>query len=513
MEKAILLSVLGLLALVSLYSIIFANILLKKHAGSKKIADAAKEIESVIRAQYKKNIYSFSMLAIVLFTAIIYAFGWQAAVSFLVPAVLIPFVDYLLLNYSNSTTSRMVEMIRSKQKNVLATIINSSFSSIAILLALVIILGLLTQLIFNGSATILSFALGAIFASIFAWRSSKTMLVSISAVSIALCDIYFAKFLPGNTSAALIPAGIFSAGLLFSFASLNLSQLLIARGKEKVAQFFEPIIFFLLSAVTFLALFWLVSDRNFSQIIWPGAAYLAGSIIAIFTLYFTKLKTIVSAIAVALVIIAFDFFSGISGIAHAGLGFASLLVPVTVYNLVRFQIKNIAAVANEAEIASEPLGLINPVKSKNYLISICAVFGLGFLAYYTMQTNATLTLNDPKLFAGLMLGGIGAYLANSEIAKNKLFLSAASILALVATGIVLGPVYLAGAVAGAIMVNLFVGQTANEEILSAAIITVLISTLVENPFSSLVRSIIAGSILIIIAAYYFIAKFYGRRAE
>lgn len=513
MEKAILLSIFGLLALTSLYSLVSAKILLKKHTGSKKIADAAKDIETLIRDEYKTKIYSFSMVAIVLFTAIIYTFGWQAAVCFLASAVLIPIIDYFLLNFSISSTPRIVEMMRAKEKNFQSTILNSSFSSIAILTSLVVVLGLLVQLIFNGSATILSFALGTIFASIYAWRSSKTMLVSVSAVTIALCDIYFPKFLSGNTTAALIPAAIFSTGLIFSFVSLKLGHLISSKGKEKIAQYLEPIVFFLLSSAIFIFLFWSTNNRDFNQMLWPSAAYLAGVLIAIFSIYLTKLKIIVPAIAVVLVVIASDSFSGISGIAYATLGFSSLSVPVAIYNLIRFQIKNVVAVANEAEIPSEFLAETNKIKSKNYLTAICAMFGFGFLAYYTMQTNANLTLNDPKLIAGLLLGGIGAYLANSEIVKSKLFLSVASLVAVVATGVILGPVYLAGAVAGAILLNLFVGQSANMEILSVAIITVLISALVENPFSLLVRSIIAGSILIIFAVYLFTLKFYGRRTE
>jgi hypothetical protein len=166
--------------------------------------------------------------------------------------------------------------------------------------------------------------------------------------------------------------------------------------------------------------------------------------------------------------------------------------------------------ARENIKSAEPQGL----KTAVFFVSTFGAAAILVLACYFHKLGGfNFSLSDPKLFSGLLFGGAGVYLLGSDLFRDKIWRIFIAIFGPILAGLIFGPIFLAGVLAGAILIELLVTQNVGAEVLLAAISTGLAFIYIETSYSIITRAIIAGAVVIVIALYLIIRDVYGTKLE
>ena len=516
MYNVVLIGVFALSALGIISALIFLRLAGKKVQISKRISDAQKLISADSKKKYIFDLKNYAMVSAVLTVSLLYAFGWHSAVTFLVPAILLPLMDYYFsINIVNFST-KIAQQTRDEKKTVFNSIFGFSLWNAVVYISVAIALGLGTQILFSDTATLFSLAFGSILSAVFFWPQGKSKFSALIITSIALAFAQFGYLLPQASNFKLFAAGLFSATTVFVLISAVLTTI-VAKKKTRIMGIYLGLVLtsLLLCAVFYFGVLKHFDDSGYNLIL-ISATLAIGLVIGLFNIFFHKVGKIVPIISAGVLFLASNYFFGTFGVGLMLLGFLSLTLIVAVYNIYATVLKNSELAAETAELSEESVtllqaGRIPEIKTNNFVITALVLLSFGFLSYFVSEmAKYSLDLGNQKIIAGLVLGAAVAHLSNLDFFRNKLLKTSSVVIVVIAAGLVLGPVYLAGALAGALLVNLLT-PSANEEVLLATVLAVLISAFIENPFSLTIRAIIGGGLLVILVAYYIFTKFYGGR--
>ena len=516
MVKIAEISIFGVLTLVAIYSLFLSAAVSKLSTGSKKLTDFGKIFADKIRSSQKEKIKNFSLVAMVIFVGLLYAFGWQSAVSFLVGALIFAFVNYFVANLSAKTAVRLAEV--AKTDVVSAYKIGYKFSAAGTFLSNTsgVILLAATYLIFKDPVVLFSLALSAVLVSLFSTKNSGQNYLGgfVTALTVVLvlavknlsnlqnADIFTLAF----AALAILVTAI--SGLIFHYNAKtpNLSSVF--------SRFLVPISVLFLAAAYFGSRYFLVGGANFRSE--KLAIVLAvGLILALILFLARQSAKYLPILAIGTALIFSSFFSADFGLALVITGFLSLwpLVAITAdfYN----SIKNSKTIAESAEFtpAVENLSALtfDPFATSDYFQTISGIATAGLLTFYLLHFGDNFSASDSKLLAGLLFGAALIYVINLDFFQNKILRVSVIVLGAILAGLTLGPLFLAGVIGGAIITSLLLVDSLGDEVLVLALTGILSLTFVENQFSLPVRVIIGGAALLVVFGYYLFGKFYGRK--
>lgn len=453
---------LGAAVLAILYGYILRAVVLRKPEGGKKIIDAAKEIQTEERKNLYKKYSLASMMATILFVILLYIFGWQIAIGFLVGAVFSVLVGLLGINLLAGANSRMIEA----SKKDLPTTFNIVFKS--------------------GSATGL-FAAG---------------------LGLAATTAIYIIFKDFNV--------LF--GLAFGVSVVSF----FSRGESMVADLFETNLLALVAAMLLAKIFLAnLSDAILFPIVLSAAFIIANIISTWFVRLSKNSKNIIGVIYRGLIIdlvlsaIAFYFIahwmikiniiqnlSGYYGFAMLLVFILSVLGSIISLVILEQSAKDATLITRAVELPSEvqvnidALGTASVKAEKiTKYFSILSAFILAVVMFAAfgqkiLQANSALSfdLRDYHIFLGLFIGGISSYCfylpakkTTTMTVKGIVVSSSVAILLTVFVGFILGPVILGGFLIGATLTGLFLAMSASTTIMNSIIKTVSVVALLIVP--------------------------------
>ncbi|MEI6144439.1 MAG: sodium/proton-translocating pyrophosphatase [Candidatus Berkelbacteria bacterium] len=515
MYNIALFSTLGLAVLAVIYSFLKSMSISKKPSGSKKMSDVSKSLVAELKLKQAQNFKDFALVAIVLFTGIIYAFGWQPAACFLVGAVLFAFIDYYLMGLSTSTTLRLAEAARAGVMD--AYKLNNNFSSSAAFLVAGsgLLLVSLTHFVFKDLATLLALALSAILVSIFSWRGGKLNFIGSYVAALSAAVILAGASKVSYQNIELLPllfAGLGIVAMIVGqlFARLNSKTLNISAVLYRLVAVFS--VLFLTAA--YFGPRYIFAISNIHDLLKIAISLAIGLLAGLVAIFVRQVSKIMPTIIVAVAILVVNYLAGVYGLALTVIGL-SFIWPLTfANNLFAYQTKNAAIIVGGAEMApaaAENIELLasGNLKTAGYFISLCGLVAVAILAFYFGRfANFGFAFIGPKLLSGLLLGGAMTYVISSELVSNKILKIAIVVLVAIIAGLALEPVFLAGLLAGAVLVDILVSQADSAEVLIAVIAGVLLIDFIQSPYSLIIRAAIAGGAIVISAICLIVKKFY-----
>ncbi len=163
------------------------------------------------------------------------------------------------------------------------------------------------------------------------------------------------------------------------------------------------------------------------------------------------LSTILPGILISSGILASFWLAGIYGVALAAVAMVSLAgIMVSIYNL-----------GDTAKSLTYSYGIVSAG-----LVSLVLFFNFS-QELIISGSQLSFSLNDPKIIAGLFLGGLLCYFfvflittvagKTTAVLKETLIVSLVLVLSPILVGFILGPLVLAGALIGSILAGLFLG--------------------------------------------------------
>ncbi|MEI8061430.1 MAG: sodium/proton-translocating pyrophosphatase [Candidatus Berkelbacteria bacterium] len=521
MYNIALFSTLGLSVLAVIYSLLKSMSIRKNPSGSKKMFDVSKSLVAEMKLKHAQNLKDFALVAIVLFTGIIYAFGWQSATCFLVGAVLFSLIDYYLMGISTSTTLRLAEAARSGVMD--AYKINNNFSSSAAVLVAGsgLFLVSLTHFFFKDLATLLALALSAILVSIFSWRGGKLNFIGSYVAALSAAVILTGASKVSYQNIELLPllfAGLGIVAMIVGqlFARLNSKTLNISAVLYRLVAVFSV----LFLAAAYFGPRYIFAISNIHDLLKLAIALVVGLVAGLVAIFVRQISKIMPTIIIAVAILVANYLAGVYGLALTVIGLSFIWPLIFANNLFVYLTKNAAIIADGAEMApaaAENIELLasGNLKTTGYFISLCGLVAVAILAFYFGRfTNFGFAFIGPKLLPGLLLGGAMTYIISSELVNNKILKLAIVVLAAIVAGLALEPVFLAGLLAGAILVDILVSQAVSAEVLAVTIVGVLLVDFIQSPYTLMVRAAIVAVAVVVPAASWIIKKIYdGRKAK
>jgi len=493
-------------AVAIIYGLILARKVDRSPEGSKKMIDAAKKVAQVLKSKRSKNIKDFSLVSVVLATAILYAFGWQMATCFVIGAAVFMLTDYFLLDFWTEVPSRLIEQSRSDIVAGHKLNMNFSLPTTYLSLGVSLLVMVAVSQIFRDPICVIVLAMSAILVSIFSWREGREnyfgSYIGVLVFTIALIKVMGAAY----PNAEILP-------LLFSAFILIIS---ILSGIFSWVKSTNPKVFFaILRAMIFVAILalagayfgpkYLLEIADGRSLIKSALALGSGVLLGVAVLLVRQLPKVLPTVVVAILILVSSFLVGAFGFALAASGFLSLWPLVTTFGFYTDQIKNTDAIASSVETSSENIKALKPsgFGADKYYIVVLGIFAVGaLLVYFTRFSGLNFSLTNIKLISGLLFGGSFVLMLGFDYFANKTLKIASLVVGIVLAGIILGPVFLAGVVVGAVLAEFFAQQTVGSMAVMMATVGVLTSSFIESQYSFLVRMIIAGSILAIVVFYY-----------
>lgn len=507
-----LISAFGVSVIAIVYSLLLFFGISSKPAGSKKMFDVSKILTEELKKKQLKNIRDFSLAGIVLFTGIMYSFGWQAAASFLVSAVLFVLVDYYLMNLSSKTAVRLAEAAKSSAVAAYKLNYNFSVANTYLMAGSGLLLLTIVYFLFNDPICLVALALSAILISFFSWRSSRQnyfgAFIGILVVASSLIKLNVSNY----SNAEYLPLMFTSFILLISVISRLVSGISSATLSVSAA-FNRGLVFVsvLIIAAAYFAPKYILDINNTHLLIKLAAALIFGLLLNIAILSVKQFSKVLPTVAIALVILVANYLSGTFGLILAALGFLALWPLAMIASLFTYQTKNAEIIAATAEMPENTTRNIksldsSKIRTSGYFISLFGILAIGTLIYYFLKLKGTeFLITDTRILSGLLFGAVLSYLLSSELFIDKILKISVVVLVSVLAGLTLGPVFLAGVLVGAILVDLLVSQAVNGEVLVLAIVGVLTSSFIENQYSTMIRGIIAASVMVL-AVGYFVTK-------
>ncbi|MCX6810352.1 MAG: sodium/proton-translocating pyrophosphatase [Candidatus Berkelbacteria bacterium] len=520
MQNIIMFSTFGVSIFTIVYSLFLASGISLKSAGSKKLFDISKIIADEQKKKAIKNIKDFALVAVVLFTGIIYAFGWQAAVSFLAGAVIFALIDHYLMTVSAKVSVRSAEAAKTdavfayKLNYILAAVATYLMAGSGLLIFAII------NFILKDSICLISLALSAVVVSIFTWRGGRQNYLGAFVGILAAVIVLTKSGISSYKNVELLPLMFVSFILLISLVSKLLSG--VNSTKLNVSSAMNRAVIFV-SILTLAAAYfgprYILEVSGAKLIIKLAATLVLGLVLGLIIIYTRQFSKILPTIAVALTVLIANYLVGNYGITLAALGFLSLWPLLMLANLFSYSIKNAEAIAVAAEIPQTAVENIktldsSKIRTSGYFITLFGILAVTILIYYFAGLSSLKFLaTDPKLISGLLFGGAASYILSSELFVDKILKIAVAIIGVVIAGVTLGPIFLAGVIAGAILIDLLVSQSVSCEVLIMAIIAVFSSTFIETQYSLIIRGIIAGGTIFLVATYFIIKMLYAKRIQ
>lgn len=530
MQNIILISTFGVSVAAIIYSMILSRVVTKQPTSSKKLFDISKVITNDLKKKEAKNVKDFALVAIVLFTGIMYAFGWLAAISFLVGSLLFIAVDYYLSDVSAKTSVNIAETAKSSA--VSAYKLNYNFAAAAtFLIAGVGLLSVVTvDIILKDPNCLLALVLSAILAAVFSWRGGPVSpggsrggrhnylgtFVGTLVITILLAKSSGAVYKNIELLPLLFVSFVLIISLLSRFLSgVNPIKLNVSSAMNRAVIFVS----ILTLAAAYFVPRYILEASGTKLIIKLAATLVLGSVLSLIIIYTRQFSKILPTIAVALTVLVANYLAGNYGITLAALGFLSLWPLTMLVNLFSYQNKGaevIVVAAEMPEAAVENIKTLDSSKiiTSGYFITLFGVLAITILLYYFAGLSSLKFLaTDPKLISGLLFGAVVSYILSSELFVDKILKIAVAVAGAVLAGITLGPIFLGGIIVGAILIDLLVSQSVSCEVLIMTIVGVFASTFIETQYGLMIRGIIAGGTVVLVAAYFIIKMLYGKRLQ
>lgn len=139
------------------------------------------------------------------------------------------------------------------------------------------------------------------------------------------------------------------------------------------------------------------------------------------------LSTVVPVVIIAVVTLASFMVAGMYGVAVAALGMLSILGITLAVDSYGPVVDNAGGIAEMAKLPSkvrritdklDAVGNTTAAIGKGFAIGSAAFASLGLITAYMAVTGISLSLTDPKLIAGLLIGGMVPYLYGSLLARG-----------------------------------------------------------------------------------------------
>ena len=139
------------------------------------------------------------------------------------------------------------------------------------------------------------------------------------------------------------------------------------------------------------------------------------------------LSTVVPVVIIAVATLASFMVAGMYGVAVAALGMLSILGITLAVDSYGPVVDNAGGIAEMAKLPSkvrritdklDAVGNTTAAIGKGFAIGSAAFASLGLITAYMAVTGISLSLTDPKLIAGLLIGGMVPYLYGSLLARG-----------------------------------------------------------------------------------------------
>jgi len=520
MSTIILASTFGVSILAIAYSLFLAFSVSSKSAGSKKLFDISKIISDDLKKKEAKNIKDFALVAIVLFTGIMYAFGWQSAASFLAGAVLFILIDYFLSTISTKASVNMAEAAKSNAVSVYKINYNFAYASTFLIAGVGLLSVAAVNVILTDLNCLLALVLSAVLAAVFSWKSGRQNYLGTFVGTLAIAILLAKSSGVSYKNLEILPLALASFVLIISLLSRFLSG--INPAKLNVSSAMNRAVI-LVSILTLVAAYfgpkYILEAFGTKLIIKLAAALALGLALGLIIIFTRQFSKILPTVAVALIVLASNYLAGTYGVILAALGYLSLWPLSMLANLFSYQNKNAEAIATTAEMSETAVENITTLDSSKiitsgYFIGLFGILAVSALLYYFVGLGSLNFLaTDPKLISGLLLGGAASYILSSELFVDKILKIAVAVIGVVLAGITLGPIFLAGVIAGAILIDLLVSQSVSSEVLIMTIVAVFASSFIETQYSLMIRGIIAGGTIVLVVVYFIVKMLYAKRLQ
>lgn len=511
-------STLGVSILAIIYTLILSRLVSKKSSGSKKMADAAKIIADEAKTSGKKKYQNLALATIVLFTGLLYAFGWAVALTFLAGAIIFAASNYFSMIISNMTDVRMAEAAKTGVREAFSLGFNTATVGSLIILSPALLVITLVFLFAGSDLPLWSLALATIVTMIFSWQKNSSGFFAVFATALIVALVLAGRYFPDSQPAKVFPLAIFALGLLAAIIGSWFARV----GKKTVNIFAVITKYLVLASVIFLtgsyfAVRYLLPSSGKYGILILFLLLAAGAIFAFGSLIFGRKLVILPAILLAALALLTNFFTGTYGIMLAVAGVAVIIPLAIALNLLFTAAKNAEIISQSAELPEETeknLAIIVAarISSKNFTALSGAVAALAILLIFVDKFSASglFELSNLKIIAGLLVGAALAYHFSSEVFADEMTPLTISVILPILAGLIFGPGFLAGLLAGIILINLLV-KNINLKVLAIGVISVLIIQFIGNLYSLKVRLIILGAAIVVAALYLMIKKLYDGR--
>ncbi|MCX6812509.1 MAG: hypothetical protein NTW79_02710 [Candidatus Berkelbacteria bacterium] len=503
----------------------------KMSTGAKNLSDAANSFEKTKSAEVWKSAKDLSPLLAIVTVAILYLISWQAAISFVVGVISIIISSFFWMRFTSVIAGRSVALLKSGKENVAKKISRNVSLLVAIFpVAITIIAVLGTTLIFSDFYPLVALALGATIIAI-ASGALESSLISLPVIAILIAKIFY----PANNLVLQFPLVIFAAGAI----SVVIANLLARIGNQKT-------FWFKISAIS--AILIIIAGYFSSRFLLPAEipsvriflTVIVGVVAGILTLVIARNDTIHQKDChvakpprndkiIAPLILAGAIWLGYFLVGYFGVAIALISTsPIFLISLVRNSYLDFESgqktIAKTAEIAISDFSQLNhaTVRFKNFwqFGSIGLIIGFGII-FSQKIVGTNLTLADPHLLAGLLLGAGGFYyLASLVIARNeaiyqkdcrapfhsarndkqnKNLILSMTIALPISVGIILGPLALGGFAVGGIIAAIFSDKIKIAELFT--IVAILLIPFVQSEYQLRVRLLVLLIITIVFIAY------------
>jgi len=514
MNNIVFFSTVGASLMAIIYAFFSLRMVNKAPIGSKKMADTEKLISKSIWSDFSSKTKNLALVSIILFTALMYAFGWQVAVSFLMSASILGLVGFLALEYSDKSNVRVAEAAKSGAAKLFSLILRTAFSSSLLIIATVSLLVALGYLAFGNLEAIYAVALAAVVTSIFS--ENENIFIGVFGVSLVASISGANEFLPGVKNALVFPLGIISGSIIISIiVSLFVRVKEFSNSNYAISVFKGVVVSgVLVLAGSYFFIKLLLIDNGKYAVLPLFLLFAAGLAVGIKSLIYFRNQKILPVVVAGILVVVANHFAGFYGISITLIGGVVAICLGTIFDPlaeIATNAKKIAASAELPEQVQENIDAIANVRieTNNYsmLLVVLSSFVLALILAQSLPTLGSKIL-DPKVFAGILFGGVLSYTLGHKWLSKEIYQIAAVVLAVVFSGFLLGPIFLAGVLAGLIIVNSLASEkTNNSAVLLGILSSILVNSFISDLYTLNIRLIIAGVLIVVAAAAFFWQKF------
>lgn len=555
----------------ALISVLFGLVTLiragNSHVSNKKILDAGKDVEKKVRSYISREFNVLAVSVVILFVILLYLLGWKISLTFLAGAVIT-----IAVNLTNSILfaraySRIVEDTRSNQINAANIIFTLSGASSLFAFGAALVASVITYVLSGDFVFLLSLTLGAILVEII----SKLRFHGISDKNTEKIEINENDHTSGGLIGAV--AGVSAAGVYFisnlysgtensvylSFLILGLGAIamligvLITRFRTDMKLGRLMLTFLIIPSVlilvgSYFAVSWLIYGEGLHATINLSVSALAG-LIAAFMLYisgyfisqkyrlhgenYILISNVISIVLAIAAILGIYTLNGYAGVSVFALALSAFLIPMMSQSRMLSTSSNAEFVRAISGIEMETDKIKGAYDSTNvfrrsladYPFYLAIIVNLLLFWVFIGRMGSSMlsaNLSDPYLIAGIVLGGLAAYVLAMNLSgwvKQGIIVPIAILLALPAlSGLLLGASMSFGAVIGYVVVALILAAINDRVSISVSSIglilgATLFSSLIKMAPSLRLKLIIGIALVVLILVYVVMSRMTKKEAK